>query len=336
VLDGGHAVGVFFALSGFVIALLLGQKRERYGVFIARRWCRIFPAFAVCVLTGAMLSALGLMPDRTDPRTDWLHAIAHLTMLHGVIPNEILNNAAGSFLNPAWSISVEWQFYLVAPLILWALLRHPIFAWVALLMSGAFARRVALGFDFGGASLVWQSQFFVLGIVSYASFAWASTHRETLHGRGSVIAIALPLLPLIVAPIALNVGVLVWLALLGVALAAMLDGEDAAMPLRWSSAVLTSPAALWLGSISYSLYLGHEPFVWLAKAAIKRSGAQMEGLRLTTAVGLLSAPVSLAAAALLYRWVEIPGISLGKRIGHFGESDISPISEIEVAQQASP
>lgn len=64
VLDGGHAVGVFFALSGFVIASLFDRRREPYLAFLTRRFFRLFPVFAVCVVPAAALSVAGLMPDR--------------------------------------------------------------------------------------------------------------------------------------------------------------------------------------------------------------------------------------------------------------------------------
>lgn len=40
----------------------------------------------------------------------------HLLMLHGVVPEVLVARAPGAFLAPAWSVSLEWQFYLVAPL----------------------------------------------------------------------------------------------------------------------------------------------------------------------------------------------------------------------------
>ena len=37
-------------------------------------------------------------------------------MLHGLVPHSLLPDATGAFLGPGWSVSTEWQFYLVAPL----------------------------------------------------------------------------------------------------------------------------------------------------------------------------------------------------------------------------
>jgi peptidoglycan/LPS O-acetylase OafA/YrhL len=40
-------------------------------------------------------------------------------MLHGLVPEILLPNSSDTFLPPAWSISSEWQFYLVAPALIW-------------------------------------------------------------------------------------------------------------------------------------------------------------------------------------------------------------------------
>src|SRR5580704_18312202 len=47
---GSYAVDGFIILSGFVITQLLVIKKEAYGVFIFRRFMRLFPAFAVCIV----------------------------------------------------------------------------------------------------------------------------------------------------------------------------------------------------------------------------------------------------------------------------------------------
>ena len=342
-LAGGHAVAVFFALSGFVIALLLSRARETYTGFVLRRWCRLFPAFAVTVCIGGALSHVGIMPDRTAPGTDWLHALAHLTMLHGVVPDDLLENAAGSFLNPAWSISVEWQFYLLVPLLAWATSRRPLLAWTAFFAAAAFGGRVAGAAElggvslFGGASLLANARPFTIGIASFAVFAWAAENGSSLAGHGSKIAFAIPLLLLSALPIAPHVGLLVWLSIFGVVLARSLDGERAAAPIRWASAVLASPGMARLGAASYSLYLIHEPVIWLARRGMAEGGLELDGWRLTLCVGMISLPVSIACAALLHRWVEVPGIAFGvRRLGPAERVERGPVADLEVARQASP
>ena len=45
----------------------------------------------------------------------WSHLAAHVLLLHGMIPETWLADANFTFLSQGWSISLEWQFYLLAP-----------------------------------------------------------------------------------------------------------------------------------------------------------------------------------------------------------------------------
>ncbi len=137
-VSGGHAVDVFVILSGFVIFLLIDRAREPYTVFIWRRFWRPFPAFAICcaimlALTPVVAEALAEWPlahplnasrlrimQDTLAHMGWQVA-AHVPMLHGIIPPDALPNSSFAILGQAWSISPEWQFYLLAPVLFAAL-----------------------------------------------------------------------------------------------------------------------------------------------------------------------------------------------------------------------
>lgn len=196
VLDGSHAVDAFFALSGFVVALVIDVERLPYGWFLLKRLFRLFPVFVLCTALGAVLSQIGIMPDRTDVGTDTSHVIAHLVMLHGLIPDSILRNSAGAFLNPAWSISVEWQFYLVAPAVSYFLGsgRRP-FVWIALLITAIVVERASRWLTFNGNSLIGDGSLirnigpFLLGIVSFRAYDWCRRNRLKI-GDGAVLLIA--------------------------------------------------------------------------------------------------------------------------------------------------
>ncbi|MCF2949886.1 acyltransferase [Paraglaciecola aquimarina] len=138
-LRGGTAVNVFIIISGFVIAHLLITKHEAYKNYIVRRWFRLFPIFLFSLTLAILLKPLYLAAytefswvyafemriERANLEDDnfFKHLILHLTMLHGIIPEEILKYASSSFLAPAWSLSLEWQFYLLAPFLVFAISR---------------------------------------------------------------------------------------------------------------------------------------------------------------------------------------------------------------------
>ena len=129
---GVMAVEGFIVLSGFVITQLILTKRETYGTFIFRRFMRLFPIFAVCILIslavrpitlGAIQSPSQPILEASENKFFWEHILAHLTMLHGIMPSRWLPMSQYAFLVPAWSISLEFQLYLVAPLLIWWLSR---------------------------------------------------------------------------------------------------------------------------------------------------------------------------------------------------------------------
>ena len=147
-LHGGHEVwlgyagetGVmtFIAISGFVIAGLVVDRKEPWPRYITRRAFRIFPAYWIAYAAAFLalplaIAALGHMPASVlaDPAFNydevlhgWQKAVAdrpveqiglHVVLLQGVIPDSLWPYTSTAVLGPAWSLTLEWQFYLIAP-----------------------------------------------------------------------------------------------------------------------------------------------------------------------------------------------------------------------------
>ncbi|NKM18420.1 acyltransferase family protein [Rhizobium laguerreae] len=125
-------------LSGFVIALMLSNEGEPYDRYIFRRFMRLYPLFLIALVYGMMTghlygSVFGESPWLRHVRagfqtreenltgTFFEHMLLHLTMLHGIVPDTILPQAPLMSSGPLWSISLEWQFYLIAPLLIGAI-----------------------------------------------------------------------------------------------------------------------------------------------------------------------------------------------------------------------
>jgi peptidoglycan/LPS O-acetylase OafA/YrhL len=134
---GEIPVGGFIFISGLVITLLLSRGQETYGLFIARRALRLWPVFICCLGLTLLLRAI-CWPDlpqthalaQTEHQFFMWHLGAHLSLLHGVVPDIFLPHAAQSLLPPAWSVSLEWQLYLIAPPLVWLVTRHRRWAYV--------------------------------------------------------------------------------------------------------------------------------------------------------------------------------------------------------------
>ena len=197
--DGGYAVDVFIIISGFVIMLSLDRQRETYVQFIVRRFCRLFPMFIVLFAIGIPLSQVSLwnvthasqyvtpayIENNVALVESWWaniqsHISLHFLMLHGAVPEIWLKDAPGAFLRPAWAVSLEWQFYLVAPLAyVWAVSTRPSrrLGLSVLCLVLFFVARLMLPHVRFGAALPFHVEFFFLGAASYFFYRHQEVHR---------------------------------------------------------------------------------------------------------------------------------------------------------------
>jgi peptidoglycan/LPS O-acetylase OafA/YrhL len=125
-LPHGHVgVDLFFFISGYIIAYpFLAGHAPALGRFFGRRVLRIEPPYFLVMIGCFLALALsGYKPDHAPSfgRTDaplWQSLAASMGYVHGVV-----FNAPPRLNPPAWSLEVEVQFYLIAPLVMIALNR---------------------------------------------------------------------------------------------------------------------------------------------------------------------------------------------------------------------
>jgi peptidoglycan/LPS O-acetylase OafA/YrhL len=347
ILDsGGLAVDVFMILSGFVIAFLMDRIHEPAGPFLLRRFLRLFPAYLACLvpmlfLQGVLEGNIRGNADHLEPAVlaTLLRGIAepmqnfgaqlatHLLMLHGAVPETWLHNSSGAFLQPAWSISLEWQFYLAAPLAFWLLRRgRPGIAVAIGIAAVAFATRGLWPRGLFGvyeAFLPLNLHWFAVGIASFHVFrrvararpapallAWAPLATvATIAGLVAIQTWRLGLVrattPAVWFPMAL------WCGVFSV-LIACLGGRPGAIPSA-TAALLRWRPLHFLGGISYSTYLVHWPVLTLCQAAF-RTWTDATPAQTFALHAMISFPLIAAASWAMYRWIEAPAIELGRRL----------------------
>lgn len=309
-LEGGFlGVDVFFVLSGFLItALVVGEleTNQRFDLlrFYARRAARLMPALVVMVSVAC--AVLWLWPQgrlRSDSLASAGWSLAYLTNYLAMI----VERSLGVF-GHTWSLAIEEQFYLVWPPALLAAIR-----WRG--RRGAMAVAVSLALVVALVrAWVWLSTgdveqvYFPLHTRADALFvgcflalamtaAPASLVRRVAAGCRWVATAALAGVGVVMVFATVNSG---WVYLVGLPLVAVGsallvaqiagDGDSAlARGLQWRPLV-------WLGSVSYGLYLWHVPVFELLKDA-------MPGLAFRYLV-VMQFGLSIAAAALSYRLVE--------------------------------
>jgi|SRR5579883_144801 len=331
---GRPAVLIFIIVSGFVITHVLIERSEPYGSYLTRRFMRIFPLFAVTSLIGYFSSDLQVFtlahvaysndPDfdfvplvrgiaSSDHQNLWPHVLAHMTMLHGAISDDVLPFSAYAFNIPAWSISLEWQFYVIAPFILMVVMRRRLLvpAAIVLAMVEAAYRAGLFGHFYQPSFLPGASTYFAIGIVCRLIYPAVAVGTQYAFGIAAVVTIML--LPIASVPMAC---VLLWM-LVYLGLIVGREGAPESLYSRLHRTLWENPVPLYFGSRSYSIYLAHIPtiavchFLWIK---LKPMAGPLETF---VALSMMTTPVLIVAAELLHRMVERPGIECGSRIARW-------------------
>ncbi len=308
------AVDVFIILSGFVVYRLIDTRQEPYPVFITRRFFRLYPAYILVLLASAAtlgLQRAALMDSPFfNPRTEerlaifdatsanlWPHLAAHLTMLHGLVPMSALSEAATSIVGQAWSISVEWQYYLLAPLVFlglkhgWKGRAAVALATIGLAALGQFGP-LADNYAFIGRSVVW----FAVGIGSY----YAYKHRDRLPKAVAWSAVA----ALAASSVATRSPAgLLWAVMLVMILSL------APRATNGLAALLRSRPLTWLGGASYSTYMVHVLALYLTMSMLNRM--HLDRLTYAAALTVICLGATAVLSAVMSRWVETPGMAFG-------------------------
>lgn len=299
-MPGGFiGVDVFFVLSGYLISGILLQAG--YRGFYRRRAIRIFPALLAALLLTLALGVVTLLPNELR------NLGRHLQASTGFVENLLLQMEVGYFdpvadskpLLHLWSLAVEEQFYIFWPLLLLGLRRwvNPWLTSLGFLVASlavcwhAGSDGAALTF-FNTAARAWE---LLAGAVAFlASTRWPWVGNGRTRDVGSVIgATAILASALLLHRGSWHPGPLTLLPVLGT-VALLLVGPEAVV----NRVILSRRAPVYLGKISYPLYLFHWPL--LAYAYLVFAGAPSPAIR------LVAVALALLAAATTYHFIEQP------------------------------
>jgi len=316
--SGGYVgVDVFFVISGFLITGIIRDElaKGRFSLvnFYERRARRILPALFFFVFLATPF-AFWIMPPHT--LKEYFQSVLSVSLFVSNIFFYIKTDYFNDFSEIApllhtWSLSVEEQFYLVFPLLL-MLLKRLRTAWmmaVAFILSvlSLLAAQYELPRDASFAFYQMPTRFWELGVGAMLSMGMAA-RPLALHARVSSALAALGV-GMIVVPMVFYTkltpfpGVAALSPVLGAALIILCTQQR-----NLVQAVLASRPLVWVGLVSYSLYLSHN----IVFAIARNLGFHFDDW----AVRLVSMAISLALAMLSYRFVEQPFRS--RRIGRAG------------------
>lgn len=270
---GFFGVDVFFVLSGYLITGIIRNQMElgtfSFRDFYLRRAKRIVPALLVMLLVTSGLAYLILLPDDLVTYAKSLQSVLYFGSNH-FFYGEDSYTASESIYRPllhTWSLSVEWQFYVVFPFIVWGVNR--------------FAPRYLFGFLLSLALISLQSSSFIVRINPDMDFyllptrAWEFIlgglvtfyNRENIESsvKGSFASIAYLSLPILGLFLVLHSMIFIGhevqhpsfitlLPVMGTCLFIMFSHKG-----EVANDLMSLKPIVGIGLISYSLYLWHQP-----------------------------------------------------------------------------
>lgn len=299
--NGFFGVMIFFVLSGFCIRWShLKTKKFTWKNFYHRRFFRIIPAYWVWLAIGAILA-------QSDMRDILLHAL----LLHNFDASSY-----HSIIAPFWSIAIEWQIYLIYPILLLLNIKFGRFTVLSLFVIANLGSSIISSNTV--AEMVGSDALKIFGRLPTALLlAWMlGFYLADDKMAKREVKCSLPLLYACIAA-----GVLTYMHPKTIFLASLpwsfaayqLVSLFVAGKLKWPFAKFDFLTPI--GIISYSVYLSHDLFAIIYPKIESTfnlgSGSFVAGATATT---ILVVPM-LMVGLISYYLLEMPGAKLGKILG---------------------
>lgn len=315
-------VDLFFVLSGFLIAGILLDNRGKphyFKTFYVRRICRIFPLYYLNLGLFVLFIALGfnqlpafrsLFDGNNVPLWSYFAFMQNILMATH-------NSAGANWLSVTWSLAVEEQFYLFFPFLIrfFPVARLPLFfLWI---IAMAVYMRVSLPGLSAYINTLWRADALMAGAL-LAYLVRGPVFLERARQFRLLILMAFILIA----------GAVVWVTLQGhlrlggplthlslailyslFILLALLSRDG--LPGKW----LRNRLLIWLGTISYGVYILHTGISRLVHALVRNASPSMASWS-DAATTLLALMVTLLMAHLSYYWFERKFIRIGHAISY--------------------
>lgn len=309
VIVGWNGVDLFFVLSGFLIGSILCRSDENVKSFVIRRFFRIYPAYLLVV-------ALCLFINKPYLLDNTMLLLSHLFLF-----NNLIQGYGGAINGVLWTLGAEFQFYIMAALIL--LLPKGRFLWPSLIGLTIVISLLYRSFVFDRIDIA--ERFFYAtqlpGMLGLFGLGFLAVHLKRMFG--DIIVRFFPIfLVLALASLFFYFGWLrshildywenddpmVWGRLYSGMAFSMLVLVFACVP-EWLGNFFKKSGVVFVGEISYGIYLTHLFFMDLIgpyEIFFMQYHWSVYGLTLVF--------FTFASSCLIYFLVELPFIKLGARL----------------------
>ncbi len=272
---GDESVALFFVLSGFLMAYVYGDRPFTLGnitEYLVHRLARIYPVYLAAVLLVVVISFV--------PELDYFQPI---NTPGQIFRHVVMFGSTGGF----WSIPPEIQFYGFF-LVIWLFFSNPkSYRWIGILLAFFMAVDATLGFPGPGILLLSKIQYFLIGTAAGWLF---SGQRQRPQSALLGIALLVLLTLFFLTSTLLETPTAFWG--LSSAFAASVIVYLAAWDAPIARTVLQNPVLMFLGRISFSLYLFHMPVLFIVAhllyPTLSVTGAVLAGVLASVLVSVIT------------------------------------------------
>jgi peptidoglycan/LPS O-acetylase OafA/YrhL len=313
---GSDAIDIFFVLSGFVITYVYrarfadGLRMSELRRYFAARLGRIYPVHVAIIGAMAVGYSFDVLPWDNIP-FDWAGLTVNLLMVQcwGFYPDLVWNR-------PSWTVSAEWFVYVLFPLFVVVFgsirrARHLLLAIAAISVFYYLARWEIGGFtrgNLGPGSLMRATYGFLFGLFLHGLFR----RRFLAHWNWDLVALAAIVILVAVTVLAVNgyafpLSIYVPICLLVYSLT---------YARGFAARIFDNRVAVYLGEISYSIYLVHFPVLRALTYEFGPRGAEIAaeaGQPLLWLLTLAMVGIVIAVATVFYYLIELPCRNYVKR-----------------------
>jgi peptidoglycan/LPS O-acetylase OafA/YrhL len=334
---GQRGVELFYMVSAFTLFLArdVHQGKEHFPVsnFFIRRFCRIAPLFYTAIALNLLFQALHVYPaPATLTYFDFGTALCFINAWNPIA----FNNAAIG----GWSVAIESMFYFILPFLYRKImnLRDAAALLVGSIVVCSVVTKIATHTmpAYGGYFVNWfpvHFPIFAFGIAGY--FLWKGFCNQVRYSDVRSVSLVL-----------LTASALLVLACIPIRDANLYANSIALMIFVMSCALhpwklIVNPFTVYLGKISFSIYLLHFFVVLLGERLLHlfllRQPALEHHAVLTPFFFLFSVGLSIPLCALSWRYIEQPGIRFGRRWITARELHAAiPMSTVDLARLVPP
>lgn len=302
--EGTGAVCIFFVLSGIVLTVPVVRSFDfSWWSYYPSRFIRLYlPVWGAVVLGYLLVVAVN---RESDSGNLWLESLPKTPAVAGAAKDLLLFFGPSGLISPLWSLRYEVLFSLLLPICIW--LAVNVHANVLLKLGVALAITTAGGI-LGSPTLQFMP-IFLLGVFLAVERDSIDKLAHLLGTAGWVATLGIGLLLLVSRWLVMLTSPPKWVD--GATIGSTAIGALLIVFVVWkwqlaAQAFATRPVR-WLGTVSFSLYLVHEPIIltiryWLLNYPVALSA-------------VLGVVVSIPAAILFYVAVERPSHRLSRFVG---------------------